>query len=114
MYSYRTYECPFLGFLLEVSLTPEFTPQITDISLESFFFMLLFSRSVVSDSSATPWTVVCQAPLSIEFPRQGYWGGLPFPSAGDLPDPGVEPESPALADGFFTTDSVISLLFVGC
>ena len=42
----------------------------------------------------TPWTVACQAPLSMGFPRQEYWSGLPFPSPGDLPDPGVEPASP--------------------
>ena len=51
----------------------------------------------------TPWTVAHQAPLSMEFPRQEYWSGLPFPSPGDLPNPRVEPSSPALADGFFTT-----------
>ena len=45
---------------------------------------------------ATPWTVACQALLSLEFSRQGYWCGLPFPSSGDLPDPGMEPGSPAL------------------
>ena len=37
-----------------------------------------------------PWTVACQAPLSMEFSRQGYWRGLPFPSPGDLPDPGIK------------------------
>ena len=42
---------------------------------------------------ATPWTVACQAPLSMGFPRQEYWSGLPSPSPGDLPDPRVEPES---------------------
>ena len=52
----------------------------------------------------TPWTVACQAPLSMEFFRQEYWSGLPFPSPGDLPDPGIEPMSPALAGGFFTTE----------
>ena len=41
------------------------------------------------------WTIVCQAPLSMEFSRQEYWSGLPFPSPGDLPDPGIEPRSPA-------------------
>ena len=51
--------------------------------------------SVVSDS-ATPWTVACQTPLFITFPRQEYWSGLPFPPPGDLPDPGIEPTSPAL------------------
>ena len=55
----------------------------------------------MSDSFVTPWTVACQAPLSMEFPRQDYWGGLPFPSPWDLPDPGIEPMSPALAGKFF-------------
>ena len=48
---------------------------------------------------ATPWTVACQAPLSMGFFRQEYWSGLPFPSPGDLPDPGIKhtsPRSPAL------------------
>ena len=42
---------------------------------------------------ATPWTVACQALLSVRFPRQEYWSGLPFPSPGDLPDPGIKPTS---------------------
>ena len=57
---------------------------------------------------ATPWTLAHQAPLSIGFSRQEYWSGLPFPSSGDLPHPGIElasPASPALAGGFFTTDA---------
>ena len=45
---------------------------------------------------ATPWTVACQAPLSMGFSRQDYWSGLPFPSPGDLPDSGIEPGAPAL------------------
>ena len=45
---------------------------------------------------ATPWTVAHQAPPSMEFTRQEYWSGLPFPPPGDLPDPGIEPESPTL------------------
>ena len=55
----------------------------------------------------TPWTITCQVPLSIGFPRQRYWSGLPFPSPGDLPNPGTEfasPISPALAGGFFTSE----------
>ena len=44
----------------------------------------------------TPWTVAHQAPLSMGFSRQEYWSGLPFPSPGDLPNPGIEPGSPAL------------------
>ena len=43
-----------------------------------------------------PWTVACQAPLSMGFLRQAYWSGLPVPSLGDLPDPGIAPGSPAL------------------
>ena len=55
----------------------------------------------------TPWTVVHQAPLSLEFSRQEYWSGLPFPPPGDFPDPEIEPASPvppALAGRFFTTE----------
>ena len=44
----------------------------------------------------TPWTVAHQAPLSMGFSRQEYWNGLPFPSPGNLPDPGIKPGSPAL------------------
>ena len=51
--------------------------------------------SIVSDS-ATPWTVAHQAPLSMGFSRQEYWSGLPFPFPWDLPNPGIEPRSPAL------------------
>ena len=61
---------------------------------------------------AQSWTIVmnpmnyiaCQAPLSLEFSRQGYWSGLPFPSPGNLPKQKIEPESPTLASGFFTTE----------
>ena len=45
-----------------------------------------------------------QAPLPMEFPRQEYWSGLPFPLPGVLPDPGLEPESPELAGGFYTSE----------
>ena len=55
------------------------------------------SRSVVSDS-ATPWTVAHQAPPSMEFSRQEYWSGLPFPSLGDLPNPGIKPGPPTLQE----------------
>ena len=53
---------------------------------------------------ATPWTIAYQASLSMGFPRQEYWSGLPLPSPGDLPDPGIKPVSPASACGFFTTE----------
>ena len=59
----------------------------------------MLSCSVLSQLFATPWTVAHQAPLSMECSRQEYWSGLPLPSPGDLPNPGIEPasvESPAL------------------
>ena len=53
---------------------------------------------------ATPWTMALQAPLSIGLARQEYWNGLPFSPPGDLFRSGIEPMSPALAGGFFTTE----------
>ena len=50
------------------------------------------------------WTGALQAPLSMGFPRQVYWSGLPFPSPGYLPDPGIETTSPVLTGGFFTSE----------
>ena len=66
--------------------------------------MLSHFRSVLL--CATPWTVAHQAPLSMGFSRQEYWGALPFPPPGDLPYPGIKPSSllsPVLAGRFFTT-----------
>jgi len=53
---------------------------------------------------ATPWTIVCQAPLTMGFLRQEYWSRLPFPSPGDLPNSESEPVSPALTGRFFTAE----------
>ena len=53
---------------------------------------------------ATPWTVACQALLSMGFSRQEYWSGLPFPSPGYLPDPGIEPGCPALEADALTSE----------
>ena len=72
--------------------------------------LLLFSCTVVSDSLRPHGLLACQAPLSMEFSRQEYWTALPFPSPEDLPDPGIEPTSPALqtvscvTGGFFLTE----------
>ena len=59
----------------------------------------------MSNSLVTPWAVACEAPLSMGRPRQEIleWVAVSFP--GDLPDPEIEPASPALADGFFTTEA---------
>ena len=66
--------------------------------------LLFFSRKVMSNSFATLWTVACQTSVSMGFPGQEYWSGLPFPPPGDLPDLGMEPAFPALAGGFFTAE----------
>ena len=61
----------------------------------------------------TPWTVACQTPLCMEFSRQEYWNGLPFPTLGDRPEPGIKPTSlafPALSGGFFTTAWEIDII----
>jgi len=58
----------------------------------------------VLNSFVTPWAIAFQAPLSMGFPRQEYWSGLPFPSPGDLLDPGIKPASPALAGRVFTAE----------
>ena len=65
--------------------------------------VVLYSLSHVQ-LFATLWTVAHQAPLSMGFHRQEYWSELPFPSPGDLRDPAIEPASPALAGGFFSTE----------
>ena len=57
--------------------------------------LLLLSRFSRVRLSATPWTVAHQAPPSMGFSRREYWSGLPFPFPGDLPNPGIEPRSPA-------------------
>ena len=57
----------------------------------------VFSHSVMSNS-VTPWTVICQAPLSTGSARQEYWSGLPYPIPGDISDPGMKPTSPASFD----------------
>ena len=66
----------------------------------------------MSDYFLTAWTVAYQAPQSMGFSRQEYWSGLPFPSPGDSPDPGIEPESLALqADTLPSEPSYLSLVW---
>ena len=57
----------------------------------------------------TPWTIIHQAPLSMEFSRQEYWSGLPFPSPGDLPDLEIEPRSPAMQEDSLPSEPMIFL-----
>ena len=61
---------------------------------------------------ATSWIVTHQSTLSMGFSRQEYGSGVPFPSPGDLPDPGIKSVSPALADRFFTTESPVYMKFI--
>ena len=74
------------------------------VDKDSCLFML--SCSVISDS-AILWIVASQAPLSMGFPRQEYWSGLPFPSPGTLPNPGIEPGPPTLQ-----VNSLLSQLYI--
>ena len=62
----------------------------------------------------TPWTAAHQAPLSMGFPSQEYWSGLPFPSPVNLPDPGIKPGSPALAGEFLTSEPPGKPKFLPC
>ena len=80
--------------LLELSSAPD----SASLHGDSVVVVRLLSRVQLR---VTSWTVARQAPLSMGFPRQEYWSGLPFPPPGDLPDPEIEPKSPALqADSF--------------
>ena len=71
------------------------SPENQQRHQQGYLFFLL-SHSVVSNSFLIPRTVTLQAPLFLGFPREEYWSGLPFSPSGDLPDPGIKPESPAL------------------
>ena len=74
-------------------------------SQESDLYTCLSEKKVKSLSHvrlfATPWSVAYQAPLSMGFPRQEYWSGLPFPPPGDLPHAGTEPQVSCIAGGSF-------------
>ena len=76
--------------------------------LSLIFKVVMLSRFSLVWFFAIPWTAACQAPPSMGFSRQEYWSGLPCPSPGDLPDPGIQPASlmsPALAGKFFTASA---------
>ena len=80
------------------------------LSSLSFYAFMCVSHSVVSES-ATPSMVACQAPLSLGFSREEFWSELPFPSPGDLPDPGIKPGiPPLLADSLPSDQALLYLL----
>ena len=77
---------------------------VTSCSFRNYFAIKIKGKCIIERKKVkslsrvqlfvTPWTVAYQVPLSMGFSRQEYWSGLPFPSPGDLPDPGIEPRSP--------------------
>ena len=69
--------------------SPDFIISIKQ-PLGTNHYCYCFTCSFVSDSFLTPWFIACQAPLFMGFPRQEYWSGLPFPSPGDLLNPGIK------------------------
>ena len=99
-------ESGFLKLSALVIFLSKSTYQLFSFHKTTIFLFLFFSLSCAR-LFATPWTVAYQAPQSMGFSRQEYWSGVPFPSPGDLPDPEIEPASPApptLASGFLTTE----------
>ena len=85
--------------------------RLKKLKLKGVMAMCVLNHVSLVRLFVASWTVACQAPLSPGLSRQDYWSGLPFPSPGDLPDPGIEPmslESPALAGGFFTTSATMA------
>ena len=82
------------GSLPRLDITTDFC-FFNSVCLGLFSWLWMFSGYILSDSFATLWTVAFQACLSTGFLKQEYWSGLPFSSPQDLPDPGIEPASPA-------------------
>ena len=81
--------------------------QLSDWRNKTFWGVISAMKVLVTQLNPTlcnPMDCSYQAPLSMRFSRQKYWSRLPFPSPGDLPDPGIKPASPTLADRFFTTE----------
>ena len=98
----------FLECLAALNVVGETTVVAAQWMLLLDFCRNMFCCCLVAKSCLTllwpPRTVPHQVPLSMGFPRQEYWSGLPFPSPGDPPNSGIEPASPALAGRFFTTE----------
>ena len=88
------------------SLSAVLYPVPWFILLHSIYILLCVGARSVSHVQlfVTPWTVARQAPPSMGFSRQEYWSGLPFPSRGDLPDPGIKPRSPAFQADTLTSE----------
>ena len=78
-----------------------FTPLITDLIFTYYCVCQSLSHLRLFEP---PWTVACQVPLAMGFSRHEYWSGLPCPSPGDLPDPGIETGSPALQADYLPSE----------
>ena len=86
--------------------------QMLVLEVKCYYACMCISHSVMSDSFRTPWTIAHKSPLSMEFFRQECRKGLPFPTPGHLPDPGIEPtslESPAWVGRFLSLSHLVSL-----
>ena len=99
----------FLLFNIPTHLSPLFHKSRTKLSWKIKTFPPMHMSRIQKSLSrvrlfATPWSVVHQAPLSMGFSRQEYWSGLPFPSPGDLPNPGITPRSPTLQADALTSE----------
>ena len=94
--------CIMFPYLRRTNLETNLESHIFGLLRLKYYCCSLGAKSCLT--LVTLWTGVLQAPLSIAFQRQEYWSGLPFPSPGDLPDPGIKPATPVLAGGFFTTE----------
>ena len=78
--------------------------KITQIYVHNVKVKALVTQLCLIYGNPMDLTIACQAPLSMEFSRKKYWSGLPFPSSGDIPDPGIEPGSPALEADVLTSE----------
>ena len=79
---------------------------LCSVFVELIFLLSCVSCSVMSNSFESSWTVANQAPLSMGFSGQEYWSGLPFPTPGDLPNPGIKAGSPALQADSLPSESL--------
>ena len=85
--------------------TTKYTHTFCKLILKSIRHLVVVGLAAKSYTTlVTPWTTACQAPPPMGFSRQEYWSGLPFPSPGDLPDPGIEPRSPTSQADFLPTE----------
>ena len=85
----------YLFILINYIISHDTNSHFCLLWIEMAFHAYVLGRLVMSDFLQPPWIVAYQAPLSMGFSRQEYWSGLPCPSQGDLPDPGIEPASSA-------------------